>query len=402
MLAAVSIVAVVAALVVWHAHSDDKAPGGTPTAAHTDVVSALRHQLSGLQAAQNEDDFVRAAGKDQRAASWARTAWSNLRLLRVRDLKLRYVSGAQAPIDSAGTRQARVHITWTPGSGTGFASHTSSVTVGLRVRPLSADTVAITGAAGDDGRIPLWLAGKLQRQRSDDVIVYTVGRDGTELDAERLARRAVTRVRRVLAVRDFDPLLVIVPDSASSMARFLDQAGATKLAAVTAHINGADGPVAVFCNREVFDSMDERAAQVVMTHETAHALTAAIGESGPPWVFEGFADWVALHEDRAGLTVSAGQILRQVARDGAPRQLPDRDEFAASRDDLGAVYEGAWMVFRMLSERYSDAKIIAFYRAVLEGTDVDTAAQKQFGLTVQNITEQWRRYLENKASIVSE
>lgn len=400
MLAAACILAVIASVAVWHDNGGSTRT--TPTTPSGDVVSALRHQLGQLQEAQNEDDFVRAAGKDKRAASWARTAWNNLRLLKVRDLKFRYVSGGQAPIDSADTREARVHITWTPGSGTGFASGTSSATVGLRVRPLSADTVAIAGATGDDGRLPLWLAGNLRRQRSDDVIVYQVGRDDAEFDAARLARRAVTRVRRVLTARDLEPLVVIVPDGAATMAQLLDQADATELAAVTAHVNGEDGPVSVFCNPDVFDSMDERAAQVVMTHEATHALTAAIGESGPPWVLEGFADWVALHDDRAGLAVSAGQILRRVARDGAPSQLPDRDEFAASRDDLGTVYEGAWMVFRMLSERYSDAEIIAFYRAVLQGTDVDAAARDHFGLGVPKITEQWRRYLENKASIVSE
>src|SRR5699024_11870897 len=158
----------------------------------------------------NEAAVVRAAGKDKRAASWARTACGNLRLLKVRDLKFRYVSGGQAPIDSADTREARVHITWTPGSGTGFASGTSSATVGLRVRPLSSDTVAIAGATGDDARLPLWLAGNLRRQRSDDVIVYQVGRHDADLDATRLARRAVTRDSRGVTARDLEALTVVV------------------------------------------------------------------------------------------------------------------------------------------------------------------------------------------------
>ena len=104
--------------------------------------------------------------------------------------------------------------------------------------------------------------------------------------------------------------------------------------------------------------MDARAAQVVVSHEATHLLTGALGTDGEEWVAEGFADFVALHDDDAPLSLSAGQVLRQVKKDGAPKALPSPSDFGQGEPRLGAVYESAWMVFRMLGERHSDAAIL--------------------------------------------
>ena len=65
--------------------------------------------------------------------------------------------------------------------------------------------------------------------------------------------------------------------------------------------------------------MDDRAQRVVMTHEATHVLTGIVRSHIELWVAEGFADYVALHDDTAPLSVSAGQILRKVKVDGAPK-----------------------------------------------------------------------------------
>lgn len=119
-------------------------------------------------------------------------------------------------------------------------------------------------------------------------------------------------------------------------------------------------------------------------------------------MIEGFADWVALHDDDAELSTSAGQVLEQVAADGPPEKLPSSDDFNAAGDDLATVYESAWMIFRMLSEHHSDTDIIAFYDDVLDGKNVDDAAEKYFDLNVPQITKKWQNYLEKSSSIVSE
>jgi hypothetical protein len=108
-----------------------------------------------------------------------------------------------------------------------------------------------------------------------------------------------------------------------------------------------------------------------------------------------------LHDDTAPLSLSAGQILRQVEKDGAPKALPSPDDFDKGGHGLGAVYESAWMIFRMLGESHSDATIVRFYRDVLAGTDVDTAVRRSFDLSMGQLTAQWRDYLTKSASTVS-
>jgi hypothetical protein len=107
-----------------------------------------------------------------------------------------------------------------------------------------------------------------------------------------------------------------------------------------------------------------------------------------------------LHDDDAPLSLSAGQVLRQVKEDGPPQALPSSNDFGQG-EHLGAVYESAWMVFRMLGERYSDDVILAFYRDVMSGTDVASAVRRAFDLSVAELTEQWRSYLTKSASTVS-
>lgn len=405
LLAAALTLVLLAAVVLWQSQSGthDDAPNDNTV---SDVGSALTRQLDELAGANSKHDFVRAAGDDADAHAWSHRVWDNLRLLGADDLRLRYVSGGEAAVDANGTRQARVEVRWTPGEKSGFAAEpTSAATVLLTVRPLSGERVAILDAQHDDGRMPLWLAGKLEREKDRGARVYTVDGGSDAVDGTELGGNAVTQVRDVLDNATFKPLVLVVPHEADTTADLLDRkpGDIEGLAAVTSSLDGSEGKAAraIFSNPEEFDSMDDRAAQVVMTHEATHGLTAAVGSSGPSWVIEGFADWVALHDDTAGLAKSAGKILRQVDENGAPRQLPDSDDFAAASDDLGAVYESAWMVFRMLAEHNDDADIIAFYRDVLDGVSADDAAQQHLGVDVEWITKKWRRYLEKSASTVS-
>lgn len=372
-----------------------------------EVTSALMRQLHDLAAADNQNDFVRAAGNNGDARSWSQRVWKNLQLVDATELNLRYVSGGRAAIDSSGTREARVQVRWRPGSDSGLAQQqVSTAVVKIRIRPISSSEIALTGAQSGDGRMPLWLAGALTRKNADGAVVYAIDGGSESVDALESGRKAAARVRRVIDDTKLPPLAIIDPGDERTLASLVDEStgSISGLAAVTSSLDGSQGDKArvIFTNPDVFDSMDKRASQIVMTHEATHALTAAVGAKGPDWVFEGFADWVALYDDSADLRTSAGQILDQVVEDGPPDQLPTAKDFDAERDDLGTVYESAWMVFRMLAKDHSDHEIIAFYRAVLEGVGVDTAARKHLGLTVDQITARWRRYLENRASIVSE
>ncbi len=126
-----------------------------------------------------------------------------------------------------------------------------------------------------------------------------------------------------------------------------------------------------------------------------------MGTRAETWVVEGFADFVALHDDSASLSLSAGQILAEVKADKGPTRLPTAADFSASKHGLGAVYESAWMIFRMLSGRFGDAKVETFYARVLGGTPLDQALSSSFGLTSARLTSDWRAYLSKSASTVS-
>jgi hypothetical protein len=177
-----------------------------------------------------------------------------------------------------------------------------------------------------------------------------------------------------------------------------------QIAAVTTNLDGSNGTAGgtvILLNPTLFSTMDQRAAQVVLSHEATHLLTSAVGTAAETWVVEGFADFVALHDDKAPLSLSAGQVLREVKADKTPKRLPTSADFASTSHGLGAVYESAWMIFRMLGETHSDAEIVAFYDKVLGGTPLARALSTSFGLTVDQLTADWQRYLVKSASTVS-
>jgi hypothetical protein len=59
------------------------------------------------------------------------------------------------------------------------------------------------------------------------------------------------------------------------------------------------------------------------------------------------------------------------------------------------------MIFRMLGDRFGDEDILRFYNAVLDGTPTAEATESTFGLSVAEITREWRAYLVKSASITS-
>jgi hypothetical protein len=149
-------------------------------------------------------------------------------------------------------------------------------------------------------------------------------------------------------------------------------------------------PVVVL-NPTEFDRMDPRGRQVVVTHELTHAMTGAVGTSAETWLVEGFADWVALHDDSAPLTTSAGELLLQVASSGPPAALPTDADLAGSTSS--AAYQGAWLAVVVLGQGPGgDAAVLRAYRAVIDGATVD-AALGEVGTSVDELTARWQDYL---------
>jgi hypothetical protein len=323
---------------------------------------------------------------------------ANARSLRVRDFSARYVD--EDPSESAtlpdGQWAGAVATTWRF-AGVDRGTARAEVTVVFAVRQGRAEIVA---AGGGDRRTPLWLTGPLEVRRGADTLVIA-GTSGGLAAYDRYARRAVPVVRRVLP-RWRAGLVVEVPASAGELDQLLgaDPGEYANIAAVTTSVDGAprgDPPVHVFVNPEVFGRLKPRGAQVVMSHEAAHVATEAATSRTPLWLLEGFADYVALRDVPIPLSTSAGQIIREVRRDGPPRALPGGPEFDTQTTHLGAAYEAAWLAVRLLARTGGEDRLVTLYRRVSSGRPVDAALRALYGFGEAGLTSRWRAELRTVA-----
>lgn len=391
-------------LLLWQQpwQSDPVAPAASVP---TDAAAILTGQIAELSAATSAAEFARAAGSGPAAAAFAQAAWSARTELAADQLRLRYVSGGASAEFANGDTLARVEISWPPAKDAEAGSEQAGA-VQVRMRPQEDGTFDVVSVGLGSGQLPVWLAGTVAVERSGDVTVLRVDGGDDDLDVEELAAAARRQVVSVVPSTSSQPLTVISAPSDEVAAALLGQGpeAVRQIAAVSTSLDGRNGALAgpvVVLNPSIFDTMDQRAAQVVMSHEATHVLTGAIGSRADTWVIEGFADFVALHDDTAPLSVSAGQILAQVRADQLPAALPSATDFNGSAYGLGAVYESAWMVFRMVGEQADDEDVIEFYRSVLDGSSVDAAGTAVLGLDAAQLTTQWRDYLTKSASTVS-
>jgi hypothetical protein len=193
-------------------------------------------------------------------------------------------------------------------------------------------------------------------------------------------------------------LVIEVPQSQDQLDDVL-QTPSQQLADIAAVTTSADGtltngsPIHVFANPNVFDTMTELGARVVMSHESTHVATKGPLTTMPTWMLEGFADFVAL--DHAGIPVqtAAHQIIARMATQGVPTHLPTSADLAPTAGGLGATYEEAWLAWRYLGLTYGEQKAVAFYDAVSKGSKVPQAFASVLGTTEGAFVQGWRANL---------
>lgn len=260
----------------------------------------------------------------------------------------------------------------------------------------------ILGFAPGTDRVPLWLTGPLEVQRSPRVLVLSAAKAGGLGAAQilRLGRQAVAEVSDSLGWRG--RLVLEVPDTERRLEQALNanEGHYATIAGVTSSVDGssdAQAPVHVFLNPAVFGRLRGAGAQVVMTHEAVHVATKATASSAPFWLREGFADQIAL--DHAGVPVrtAAAQAIARVRDDGPPKELPTDADLSASAPGLGAAYEEAWLVCRYIAQTYGEDRLIAFYDAVHGGAPVAQALQDVLGTGVEALTRGWSQDLARLA-----
>jgi hypothetical protein len=357
-----------------------------------DSRAALARQFQDLTDARSRSAFVAAAGDSASAHRTAGNIWDARRALDVEDVAFAYQRGGQAPDSADGSTSAEVDVSWRGGS--------STVRFRLAPRADGFDVESVSNYGKNP--LPVWLAGRVDVKLTPGATVITIDGGADDVDAVALARRAARTVHELVPDAQ-GRLTVVVPASPSTTAAVLGRSArdVAQIAAVSTALGGPKGRPAVVVNPKLFGGMDGRAQRIVMTHEATHVLTGLAGRRIELWVAEGFADYVALHDDEAPLSVSAGQILRKVKADGPPPTLPSAKDFDESTHGLSTVYEAAWMVFRMLGEQHGDAAVRGFYADVVAGRPVDGAARQWFGSFVAGVTADWRRYLTKSASTVS-
>ncbi|MBD8608181.1 hypothetical protein IFT73_15085 [Aeromicrobium sp. CFBP 8757] len=404
--AAVLVLAVVAAvLLAWQQPWRADAPADDPVAIPRDASSRLTSQLRDLSGAASEQDFVTAAGDLPAGREFARRTWRSMQVVAAPGTTFRYVSGGEVADRTDGSATATVEVAWKASQASGLdPAVTHRSTVELRVAPQRDGALSIVGRGRATSSVPVWLLGDVTLDTGGGRTVLRIDGGDDSLPVDDMVTRARDVVERTVPGVGGD-LTIISPRTQAQMAAVVgqDEDAVAQIAAVTTGVDGdtSAADAVVVLNPAVFATMDRRAAQIVLTHEATHVLTSAVGTTAVNWVVEGFADYVALQDDTAPLSVSAGQVLTRVRAGIVPEALPSDTDFGSTQHGLGAVYESAWMIFRMLGEQHPQKDVVAFYRDVLGGEPVERALRSSFGLTVDELTADWRAYLTKSASTVS-
>ncbi|TIC88690.1 hypothetical protein E8D34_03175 [Nocardioides sp. GY 10113] len=360
--------------------------------------SAAASTLVALERALSAGDADGAGSlaADDRVRRQLAAAATNVRRVRLVDIRLRYLASTGAQRGD-GEWTASAELSWR------YAGYDDGVARREVEVAFTADGESVARLGGGGAATPIWAAGPVAVARGPRYLV--VSRGGAAR-TERLARLARAAVDSVGATLGGAPSVVLeAPRSAAELHRAL-AAGAHQydaVAAVTAPVDGSvadDAPVHVLINPGEFDPLDRVAAQVVVTHETVHAVTRApLAVGAPLWLVEGFADYVALREVDLPTTRTAGQISAQARRNGVPDRLPEQAAFNTSAEHLGAQYEAAWLACVVIADRAGEAALIALYDDVLTGADLDAALRRRAGWTVEELTREWRARIATVAGL---
>ncbi|WP_394494068.1 hypothetical protein [Nonomuraea sp. JJY05] len=211
--------------------------------------------------------------------------------------------------------------------------------------------------------------------------------DASELgDIARRADRAGQRVSAVLG-KSVRPLIV-VPSSAAEAARLAGVGRVDGLAAVADR-----GRVIIV--PEFFAKLNSTGKDVVLAHELTHVVAGT--DRLPPWLYEGFADYVGYRDSGLPVRTAAAELAAEVRAGRLPKELPGPAAFAADGRDpvrLARAYQEAWLACRFLADRFGERTLVRLYRDARAG-GVDRALA-ELGLSAATLTARWRDYVRDQ------
>ncbi|WP_435970547.1 hypothetical protein [Streptomyces sp. Qhu_M48] len=255
----------------------------------------------------------------------------------------------------------------------------------------------------------LWEQGDVATVAGARSLVLGVGQTPERLrEIAAAADRAVPAVSAAWPAAWAREVVVLVPGSLRGMGELLGAPGSSYrgIAAVTTGETrgGADAPAdRVIVNPAAYGVLGSFGRQLVLTHETVHVATrAATTPSTPVWLSEGFADRVAYRDSGRTPAQAAPELRRAVLAGELPARLPEDSDFAFGGDAeaLARAYEGGWLACELIADRWGEARLTEFYRAVgahpsREGA-VEKALQEVLGTTPEEFTADWRTSLRER------
>jgi hypothetical protein len=368
------------------------APPGGPADSQERLSQELLHRLSLAIAQGNRAGFL---------SSWLAAAPTQHRgeALFARLMRL-HVGGFSARTDEGtvgggSTWSAAVDVTWRLEGFDGVPAH-SVVLVSFARRKRQSGILSIGSVSSE--RTPVWLVPSLRVQHRQRITVA-----GTAIRRmPRVAHLLTDAVRAVSAVLPAwrGNLLAFVPATERQFDLLLDAQphAYDGIAAVTTTIDGSRDvrvPCAIVVNPGVFAGLGPISAQVVITHEATHAATGAAAVSMPPWVAEGFADYVAIGSSHVPTARAAARALGVVRRAGPPDRLPSPADFDSSGMALEAAYEEAWLANSLIAREDGQRRLVEFYFAIeRHRATMPMAFRSILGTTEQAFTRSWTHYLE--------
>ncbi|MFJ8823223.1 hypothetical protein ACIREE_15700 [Streptomyces sp. NPDC102467] len=255
----------------------------------------------------------------------------------------------------------------------------------------------------------LWEQGKVTAVKGAHSLVLGVGQQPSVLRS--YAALADEAVPAVTAARGDDwarKVVVLVPKSLDGMGGLLGApaSGYQGIAAVTTGEAGGSGTAPadrVIINPEAYGVLGAFGKQVVLTHETAHVATRAVTSAATPlWLSEGYADWTGYRTSGRAPGEAAPELQRAVQEGTAPTTLPEDADFGFDSDSskLARAYESGWLACRMIADRWSEAKLNAFYTAVgghkQRAGAVEDALRSVLGIDENDFVARWREYVRSE------
>jgi hypothetical protein len=218
--------------------------------------------------------------------------------------------------------------------------------------------------------------------------------------------RAVPRVDAVWGTGWARQVLVEVTRTEDEMSAVLGGAPSAyrQLAAVTrgelGSVEGSSAAERIIVNPKAYRELSDVGRQVIMGHEITHVAARERTQPWTPrWLAEGFADYVGYRESGLSVRVIAQELAGDVRGGYLPDELPTDADFAATNDTLAQSYEMSWLACRLIAERYGEANLVDFYRAVGGpggGTELDKAFTDVLDTSSADFTRRWRDYVRSE------